>query len=143
VYVCVCVCVCVCLCVCVYVCVCVCVCTAAVSPSTLSRVDQNHKYTMHTRYFGRKITKYTVVYGRLIRLRPTLTLSRLCSVTSHPLLTSLPRTLSTRHGRRTASAVPNTELPLLQGKQASAWTGRAAAADRHHLRVWPGISQCR
>jgi hypothetical protein len=38
----------------------------------IARVGQNHKYTVHIRYFCREITKYTVIYGVYIRFWPTL-----------------------------------------------------------------------
>jgi hypothetical protein len=36
------------------------------------RVGQNHIYTVYIRYFGREITKYSVIYGVNIRFWPTL-----------------------------------------------------------------------
>ena len=38
----------------------------------IHRVGQNHIYTVYIRYFGREITKYTVIYGVYIRFWPTL-----------------------------------------------------------------------
>jgi hypothetical protein len=38
----------------------------------MCRVGQNHIYTVYIRYFGRKITKFTVIYGVYIRFWPTL-----------------------------------------------------------------------
>ena len=37
----------------------------------ISRVGQNHIYTVYMRFFGREIIKYTVKYGVYIRFWPT------------------------------------------------------------------------
>jgi hypothetical protein len=38
----------------------------------MCRIGQNHIYMVYIRYFGRKITKHTVIYGVYIQLWPTL-----------------------------------------------------------------------
>jgi hypothetical protein len=51
---------------------CKCCYTAGPVLMLVTRVGQNHVHTVYIRYFGRKITKYTVIYGLYKRIWPTL-----------------------------------------------------------------------
>jgi len=59
------------------------------------RVGQNHKCTVYVQYFGREMTKYTVIYGAYIRFWPTL------QIYYHPAHTALQHTQSFRPVRCT------------------------------------------
>jgi len=56
--------------------------------SNTRRVSQNHIFTVYTRYFGREITKYMVIYGVQILFWPTLNIRHIYTVLANPKYTA-------------------------------------------------------
>jgi len=54
------------------------------SSRVLSRVGQNHLYTVYARYKGRKISKNAGIYGAYIQFKPTLILSHVFTRSVQP-----------------------------------------------------------